>query len=313
MTKVTCLHSSGNREIAEFEIDKSTVPDNGVLVKTIMTGVCRSDIGQYAGWEKGVPLGMFGHEGLGEVVEIGKNYVGDATIGSFVSTWSDPAYADFYPAKENEFVPVPSAEPKYILQPVACGVNIYLQLLKYIDAMDPDYKGKILLLGTGFLSTVIGQAAKGMYDLTIVGGANAEIWDELGYEHHTDINDLIATGEKFKYIIDLSSKAANFDHITNSLAADEACIAYAGTPTTDITTNFFDNCWKCHTFIMPSPRNSDFNNAMKLSAQWIEDGTIDADRLWTHKYDRHDMIAVKAAFESGLNRGPGYVRGYLVW
>ena len=317
--KIRYLHAYGDRKIVFSEIDKPSCPDNGVLVKTIMTGVCRSDVAQYLGDEKGVPFGMFGHEGLGEVVEIGKDcHKPGLKIGSIVSTWSDPAYADYYPAKMNEFVIVPEAAPKYILQPVACAINILMQTIKFMERMDLVGE-EILLLGTGFMSTIIGDAAKARgIDMTIVGRANTEKWDSLGFKRYDTSAELCdeiknKTRKNFSVVIDLSSKEENFYAISETLAGDEALICYAGTPMSDVKTNFFANCWKCHTLIMPSPRNRDFNDSMAESAKLIEAGVLDTDKLWTCGYTRDVEADVILAFEDGSDRTPDYIRGYISW
>jgi len=309
-----CLHSYGNNIVEEYDIPTPKCPNNGILVKTLMTGVCRSDIAQYQGLEKGVPLGVFGHEGLGQVIEVGKNFVSDRDepvfVGNIVSSWSDPAYADFYTAKANEFVIVPEASPKFILQPVACALNIYFQTRKFMKFMGLTDQ-EILLLGSGFMATIIGEASKAFNDkFTVVGRANADVWDELKINRFDSVGSLQdATHRKFKVIIDISSKAENFHFIHSSLAEHEALIAYAGTPTEDVQTNFFENCWACHTFIMPSPRNSDFNDAMAMARDLVIQNKLDTERLWTQGYDRYTEF--KQAFSDGAFRSPGYIRGYL--
>lgn len=307
------LHSYGNKEIDEYELVPAECTDTGILVKTKLVGVCRSDINQYLGNEEGVPFGMFGHEGLGQVIDIGKDFASDRNepvkIGDYVSTWSDPAYADYYTAEPNEFVVVPEAKPEFILQPVACAINIYQQTLKFMKKLDIA-EDEILLLGSGFMAVVIGEAAKlDNIKLTVVGRANSDIWDTLGHVRYDTTKDLVAVGKEFKVIIDISSKAENFYHISTDLASHEALIAYAGTPTEDVKTNFFDNCWACHTFIMPSPRNSDFNDSMAKARDMIIDGNLNVSKIWTRGYDRNTEYT--KAFEDGANRPVGYLRGYL--
>ena len=51
--------------------------------------------------------------------------------GSDISAGAKPdclsAYADYYNAKEGEFVVVPEAHQRYIIEPVACGINLIEQ------------------------------------------------------------------------------------------------------------------------------------------------------------------------------------------
>lgn len=315
MTKTKTLHSFKADTIEEVEWDRPEMKDTQVEIKTLFCGVCRSDIGSYARWElmpyasefnpDGV-LGTFGHEAVGIVTAVGA-YVTKTKIGDYVATWSDPGYAETYYATEKELTVIPEPDPKFILQPVACALNI---LFKTINAKsDPDYE--VLLVGTGFMSIIIGQYCKSNFiDLTVVGNSNRKIWEDLGYELQS-MESIIDSDKKYTSIIDLSSKAENFDLITKHIAGLEAVICYASTPTTPITTNFFENCWNCHTIIMPSPRNSDFDEVMEETRDAIINDEIDPSIIWSKEYDRHNIDEVKQAFEDGKHRPPGYLRGYL--
>lgn len=310
MEQIRYFHTTGNRDLTEHMVDMPICTDDTILIKTIMTGICRSDIGAYAGFEEPMPFLKQGHEGTGEVVEVGKN-ITDVKVGDIVSTWSDPAYADYYLAKQNEFVVIPEASPKYILQPAACAINIANKTLGMMEAMGYEDE-EILLLGSGFMSVVIGQYFKIFdYKFTVVGSSNRDHWHNVATLHKLD--DIIASGKRYKVIIDLTSKGSNFHIIGEKLADLEALICYAATPYDPVTTNFFTNCWNCHTLIMPSPRNTDFNEQMALTRDFIKTGIIDTQFIWTMGYDRNNLDEVKKGFEDGLNRHSYYVRGYIKW
>ena len=310
------LYSPSANEIKEITWDRPEMTDDQIEIKTLFCGVCRSDIGSYSRWEE-MPPGSteqdpkFGHEGVGVVTKVGANVVG-VKEGDYVSTWSDPAYSDYYYAKQNEFVVVPEASHKYILQPVACAMNIFHKTQLFMNSMGYQTE-PILLLGTGFMSIVIGQYCSSKnINLIVVGNSNKEIWNSMGYSLYS-VDDVINNGYKHKVIIDLTSKAEMFDIITKQIAALEALICYAATPSKPVVTNFFENCWNCHTLIMPSPRNLDFNEVMGWTRDLITAGVLDADKLWSKEYNRNDMNEVKQAFEDGKVRIKGYLRGYLSW
>lgn len=312
--KVKLLHSYGKSDINEYEFYLPEMSADQIMIKTIMTGVCRSDVMAYSGNEDPMPLGRFGHEGLGIVTAVGRK-VKDVKVGDFVSTISDPAYADYYYATENELVVVPEASSKYILQPVACAMNIIHKTKLFMDRMGIPKDEPILLLGTGFMSMIIGQyCIKNGIVLDVVGKSNENIWaDTIGIatRYKDDILYSIEANEKYKVVIDLTSKAETFDDITKLYAAPEALICYASTPSTPVITNFFDNCWNCHTIILPSPRNLDFKKIMEWTRDLVDLGVIDPSKFWTRGYDRNNMEEVKAAFEDGKNRTKDYIRGYL--
>jgi threonine dehydrogenase-like Zn-dependent dehydrogenase len=124
MTK--CLQTTGLGFFEEVEYDVPSFGTDEILVRAVMTGVCRSDIDMMQGNFGPLPLSMQGHEGLGKVIGRGLN-VKDVDIGDFVATRGEPAYADVYNVRKNEYVKVPEADPKYILEPVACGINLINQ------------------------------------------------------------------------------------------------------------------------------------------------------------------------------------------
>ncbi len=318
--KVNLLHSYGNRDIKEYALDIPDMTDDQILIQTIYCGVCRSDIGAYMGWEHPMPLGQFGHEGLGKVVEVGKNIYG-VKVGDIVATWSDPAYSDYYCAKQNEFVVIPEASPKYILQPTACAINIATKTLHWMQLLNMYHDepvtintfrhqfDDILLLGTGFMSIVIGQFFKYKnINVDVVGSSNKRHWE--GVAELKTLQEIIDSGKQYSAVIDLTSKGSNFPIITK-LTRPEGLICYAATPYDPVTTNFFENCWNCHTIVMPSPRNSDFNEMMALTRDLIQKDIINPEPLWTNSYDRYNEIDTVLAFEDGASRTPDYVRGYL--
>jgi len=316
------LHLTKPGLVEEYTWDLPNMAADQILVKTKMTGVCRSDIGNYGGLEampysskenpNGI-IGTWGHEGLGTVVAIGRN-IFDVKVGDFVATFSDPAYSDYYLAKFKEYVKVPELSPKYILQPCACGINVFLETRRFMQYMK--YQNEtILLIGSGFLSTIIGKTSKAMIqsepysfsDIEVVGNANKEVWDSMGFKRYDNINQV---NKKYKVIIDLSSKPENFEKIIE-LSDVEALVCYAATPTKPITTNFFDSCWKGMTYILPSPRNKHFIDAMEMGRIMIETNKLNVDSMWTKGYNRDTEF--KQAFNDGLNRPAGYSRGYIEW
>lgn len=320
---VKTLHSYAANSIGEYDWFKPDIGPDEIEVKPEYVGICRSDIGSYARWEN-MPytdaenpngkLGGFGHESVGTVTKIGKD-VTNVKVGDFVATYGDPAYADYYNVKATEVAVVPSLDYKYIIQPVACAINIAQKTLdmrtklKY-NGSDPGRNADVLLIGTGFMSIIIGQYFnwRGI-QYTVVGSSNKDFWEKLG-KNVIPIQNIMNQRRKFSTCIDLSSKASTWDKFPE-LVYPEGLICYAATPSTPITTNFFEACWNCYNFIMPSPRNSDFNAIMQMTADLISNNVIDPSFIWSKMYNRHDMNSVKQAFEDGKNREVGYLRGYL--
>lgn len=317
--KVKTLHSFSKGDISETDWDMPEMREDQIMIETKLCGICRSDIMSFSRQENmpyvndngpGI-VGRYGHEGLGKVIKVGKLLKDVVKEGQIVSTWSDPAYADCYYANEKEFTIVPEISHKYILQPVACAINIISKTLSFSYKMYYDDTPEILLLGTGFMSIIIGQyAAHYGIKLTVVGSSNKNEWDKLGLPLHS-IDEIRKEKKKYKVVIDLTSKAENFHIITKEFLEMEGLFCYASTPSSPVTTNFFENCWNCNTIIMPSPRNKDFKEMMDFTCRLIQEGILTTDFIWSKGYNRRDMNEVKQAFDDGLHRNSTYIRGYL--
>lgn len=295
------LHSAGKNDINILNMDRKKIEDNEIEIKTSLCGICNSDIGVYGGYEHPMPVYHFGHEGAGVVSKVGKN-IKNVKEGDCVSTISDPAYSEYYTAKSDEYISIPQINKKFIIQPVACALNILEKTLNY-NKENKD----ILLVGSGFMSLIIAEYCIKFHKIKIdiCGKSNKEKWDELNLK----LNDIDNIKENsYDYIIDLSSKAENFKKITN-ICKNEGIINYASTPRNDIVTNFFKNCWKCHTILMPSPRNFNFINSMKLSVELIKNNILNTEKLWTKGFKMFEEY--KEGFEAGLNRDSNYIRGYF--
>jgi NADPH:quinone reductase-like Zn-dependent oxidoreductase len=295
---VKCLQTTGQGYFEEVEYDKPEPTSDQIEVRAVMTGVCRSDIDMMQGNFGPLPLEMQGHEGIGQVTKVGA-LVTDVKEGDYVATRGEPAYADFYNVRQNEFVRIPEADPKYILEPVACGINVVQQSVSEIYKRSG--KGKrLLILGSGFLAWVAYNTIKLNrfdFDITVVGKSNKELWQDKLSDDYTGTYDVV---------IDLSSSTYVFDC---PIVNNEALIIFGAQK--QVSTDFGNLLWKACTMVFPSPRTDRFYDCMKDAAIWIERGELKVDSFWTRSYNRN--IEWKQAFEDGVNRPDGYSRGYIKW
>ena len=294
---VKCLQTTGQGYFEEVDYDKPEPSDTEIEVKAVMTGVCRSDIDMMQGNFGPLPLEMQGHEGLGIVTKVGKdiNPYSSVKVGSYVATRGEPAYADYYNCRENEFVVVDELHPKYILEPVACGINCV------VDNFQDRPETKTLILGSGFLAWVVYNNLKFHFknmEVDVLGSSNTELWgDKL----------LLGTTESYDNIIDLSGKyelGTEINLNNNALIIDAVGKAVSKEEAQS-------QLWKAVTTIKPSPRTPNFINAMYQARYMIENGKLEVDSFWTKGYNR--TTEWKQAFEDGVNRPEGYSRGYIKW
>ena len=293
------LQTTGYGSFIETEFELPPLGENEICVRSVMTGICRSDIDMMEGNFGPLPLHMQGHEGLGQVIGIGEN-IKHVKFDDYVATRGEPAYADIYNVRDKEFVVVPEAHPRYILEPVACAVNVVYQPMIEIAKRSGAGK-KLLIIGSGFLAYVAYQILQINaldFEIDVLGSHNLELWgDKL----------LVATTESYDVVIDLSSKFELGTEIglnNNALIIDAVgkAVSYKEAQ---------QQLWKACTTIKPSPRNDGFHQCMLDAKYWIKMGRINVDKFWTKAYNRNTEW--QQAFADGKDRPNGYSRGYLKW
>lgn len=288
-----CLQTTGQGYFEEVTYDVPPLTENEICVRAVMTGVCRSDIDMMQGNFGPLPLHMQGHEGLGQVIGIGAN-ITNVKFGDFVATRGEPAYADIYNVRQDEYVQVPEAHPRYIIEPVACGINA-------VDVADCSRQDKILIIGSGFLAWVAYHTLtkfKHCENVDVLGSSNIDLWGDVL---------LFGTSESYDVVIDLSGKyelGIDIGLNNNALIVDAVGKAVSKQEAQQ-------QLWKAVTTIKPSPRNPNFHQSMKDAVWMIENGYLDVDNFWTKAYNR--TTEWKQAFADGVDRPNGYSRGYIKW
>jgi len=304
--EVRFFYTTGKQDIIESTYDKPEPEANEIEVMNIMTGVCRSDIDMYNGDFELPSIYMQGHEGIGQVTKVGEDVYG-VEVGNYVATRGEPAFADWYNVKTDEFVIVPEAHPKYIIEPVACAINLYFTVQD-----DIDMRSEIIILGTGFLATVLLKTLRwhGCFNpVTVVGNANKEFWENArGVAYYTTLDE-IPEKNLYNMVFDLSPKP-EYVNIVDRLA-NNGTIIMGAEKHPNVPLPIDKLLWKAAKIEFPSPRNELFIDAMERGVDMIDDGTLDTSPLWTMEYDR--TTEVEQAFLHGTNRPEGYSRGYIVW
>ena len=294
--QVKVLATTGQGKFEETDYTIMDLLPTDIRVRAVLTGVCRSDIDMMQGNFGPLPLDMQGHEGLGEVVDVGDE-VTDVEVGDYVATRGEPAYADYYNVCKDEYVKVPSAEPKYIIEPVACGINLIFQAEDEIARREGPNK-RCLILGSGFLAWVAYTVLKNYhFEYTVVGNSNKDVWgDILTTDYEGD----------FDVVIDLSGRD---DVFTKPIMRNEGLVIFGAQKT--VTTDFANLLWKACTMVFPSPRTAKFIDCMRTGVDLIKNGNLVVDKFWTAGYNRRTEW--QQAFDDGVNRPQFYSRGYIFW
>ena len=173
-----------------------------------------------------LPLHMQGHEGIGQVMSVGANCI-DVKTGDYVATRGEPAYADQYTVRKGEYVKIPEAHPRYILEPVACGINLIEQATEYLqDRQGTHENNRMLIIGSGFLAWVAYHTMRlngYIFHVDVLGHNNRELWgDKL----------LSSTIENYDVVIDLTGNyelGTQINLNNNAVIVDgvgKACLLY---------------------------------------------------------------------------------------
>ncbi len=217
-----------------------------------------------------------------------------------MATRGEPAYADEYNARAGTYVKVPRLDPKYIIEPVACGLNVVMQEESQFEKRNA--KGaRLLIIGSGFLAWVVYQYLNAHYffDVDVLGSSNKELWgDKLKNE----------VDGPYDIVVDLNTRDEVFKQ---DLVGEQGLVVLGAEKTNGITTKFDKLLWNAATLIFPSPRQKDFQRCMKMAVKMIETGALDISGFWSKGYDRDTEW--RDAFKEGNQRMPGYNRGYIEW
>jgi len=298
--EVKLLTTTGQGFYEEITWNKPEIKDNEIEVKAIMTGVCRSDIDMMQG-QFSLPLWMHGHEGLGIVTQVGHG-ISDVAVGDFVATRGEPAYADFYNAAYQTYVKVPQLSPKYIVEPIACGINIFRKVWRAVNMENP----KIAIIGSGFLSSIVYKnfALRHVTKIDVIGKHNVDFWKT---EHNVDLIEY--PQKKYDVVIDLSN---NDYALTKDIFNPNALLVLASSKHPKIASTFDYWLWNAITIMCPSPRDLDFHACMLEAVSQIETGKLNVDTFWTRGYDRKTE-EWRLAFMDSLNRPAGFNRAFIYW
>lgn len=307
--KVKLLHTTGNRDIIESIWDKPEPSKDEVEVRAVMTGVCSSDVAMYDGKFTTLPKEIQGHEGLGMVTKVGSLVEANMGIkeGDMVATRGEPGFADYYNAKMGTFVKVPNkADPKYILEPVACGINVANAVHNHSENKEQT----IAIIGTGFLARVTHYALKrnGYKNFYVYGKAYPEYWDKQNVTQikHTGFHlQMPADITAFDAFIDFSDRA---QYITSNYVNPNGIFVMAAEKQVD-NLDFSKYLWDNITIKCPSPRDPSFIDSMRYARECIKSGSLDVSDMWEKAYNRDNA---KTAFENKLN-GTDKGRTYLLW
>jgi threonine dehydrogenase-like Zn-dependent dehydrogenase len=293
--KVKLFYTTGHDDILEMVWDKPEPKDDEIEVESIYTGICSSDVAMFNGEFTTLPKEIQGHECVGRVTKLGE-FMSGVKVGDYVATRGEPGFADYYNCNFKDFVIVPKAEPKYIIEPVACSINIASSII------GSPLNSSIAIIGTGFLARMIYEYLHhlGYNNFTVIGGAFKDYWSsKKDVEFNGDIN------AGFDYFIDMTSNPDYFN--VDFVNTNGTFIIGAEKWVTQV--DFSKFLWKNITIKCPSPRDIHFQSCMKTAVELIKTNKIKPKDLWGKEYHRDNAFE---AFNDRL-KGKERLRSYVTW
>ena len=296
--KVNQYYTTGMMDIHKQEYDVPPIEVNEIAVKSVYTGVCSSDVAMYKGEFPLLPTHMHGHESLGKVLEIGSG-IYNVAVGDYVATRGEPAYAERYNAPQGTFVKVPEASPKYIIEPVACAINIAQSVGKI------GKNKQVCIIGTGFLARVLYQYIKFSLNtnIDVIGRSAMDFWEEQN-------NVIVKTrpSKEYDIVFDLSSSPSHFENISVKPNGHYVVGVEKSKP---VSTDFSKFLWNNIKIHCPSPRDNKFIECMRIGVVMVREGSIEVADMWTHSYNSFNQVPI--AFAENITKKPGMGRSYIEW
>ena len=288
---VRILRKQDDGTFIEDNLALGAMSEDDIHVRTLMTGVQS----EYAG------LAQVVAKGTGDWI-----VTQDALkVGDFVATSNEHAYADEYYCAPETWVKVPDADPKWILEPVAMGLNAVLetrhqiQRLCEVTTRNPNPAPRACIYGSEFQSKIIIQAMMGRHGsipVDIIGSEDQPWWHSM---YNYDLMDHF--DGKFDIVYDTDQDSSVF---TTDCINENACVIICKEKPDGIDTTFGNMLRNNVQMLFPNRTSHIFFKSMSTAKNWITEGHLKVDTLYTQQYNR-DKADLEQQFD--------YDKGYMIW
>lgn len=264
-----------SQRVIRHSYDKPEPKPNEIEVKMLKTGICSTDIDMYYGRFGPLHAEIQGHEGLGRVT---KSNLPGVEVGELVATRSDGAFYDHLNSRPGEFVRIPDSSSKYIIEPVACAINMVHEF-DYIVQPKASWSKhskeyNIAIRGSGFLAKIINE------EFQVRNTVLPEDYNVYVNSSHFDRYwkcefDSAFRTYKYEYFDEYSSNFDAFFDLSKedttdmiSYVKDGDGLVCFGAPKKYVNWNLL--LWKSLRLSTPSPRSTNFLEFMKISVDRMQ-------------------------------------------
>lgn len=305
------------RKIEYVSVDMPALDPNQILVKVKGSGICISDLPSWIGDGHEVtyplPLGVPGHEGWGEIVEVGRA-VGLFKVGQRVTFVNDRAFAEYTVVEEQHLLALPDELGCLPFPGQAFG-----SVLNVFQRAE---------LQPGNTVAIIGQdiVARGLLQLCIQEDVRVIVLSD----HERHLKEASSLTPHCFLLEDQDHLAAQIFDLTNGQCCDRVIECYGKQETLDLATKIaaeyakvivagyhlggyrqidLECCYNKSLDIINAHEVSDENKkkGITLAAAAVLEGVLDSGRLLTTRYSFQD---IGLAFENILSSneiGKSYV------
>lgn len=304
----------------DFRIEDRPVPTiarDEILVRTVASGICTSELDMWEGKAKGLEFPRFiGHEPAGIVEDVGKE-VKSLRAGDHVAVWSEgKSYAEYFAAKEAHAYKLKPDTPfqEALGEPIACSVN-------GVRKLNVELNETVCIVGCGFMGLIMLQVFRisGSGPVIVVDPRESmrSLAKELGAEHvlnpHTeDVRTMVKELTDGKGV-DIGVEAAGIQEtldLTTDLVRMEGKLEvfgfHQGEPRT-VPWGYWN--WMAFQIVNGHTRSSHiYVEGMKLGLELLEAGKLNMKPLVTHTFALSD---INKAFEVASSKQEGFVKGVV--
>lgn len=314
--RVAVLVSAGLIRVEERDVPR---PREGeVLIRVRAAGICSGDIYAF----KGLPVWFtpptpFGHEPVGEVVEVGPN-VTNVKPGDRVMAIGSPAYADYLVAKASSVAKIPSNIPyEYAIgEPLAAIVNV-------VRVTQPRLGDYVAVVGSGYMGLLLIQALRGMgfselaaFDLI---DDRLRLAKEFGataaVNPATDDVDKavreLTDGNGFNVVFEVSGSPSGVE-LASRIIGRRGRLSIVSYHSLPVQVNF--RIWDAKgidlVMAVPARSGEEYSTVdLRVAAKLLERGVFNQERLITHKWR---LSQIQEAFEYASKKPKEYIKGVIV-
>lgn len=301
------------------ELPKPEVRYDEVLVRTMASGVCTSELDMWDGKAADLEFPRFiGHEPSGVVEAVGSD-VRSVQPGDHVAAWSEgKSYAEYFVARESHLYKLSKKTPFDLAlgEPIACAVN-------GVRKANPQLSDNVCIVGCGFMGLIMLQvfriAGAGLLIAVDTRDSILDLARKLGATHTLNaksenvravVKDL--TGGKG---IDIGVEGAGIQQtldLTTDLVRMEGKLEvfgfHQGEPR-KVNWGYWN--WMAFDIVNGHTRSGNiYVEGMKLGLQLLESGKLDMTSLVTHRFPLRE---INRAFDVASSKQEGFVKAVITF